>query len=96
MFETAVHNLFFETREKQQEKTLWNARHARDVDFYRQGTLAPEEKKAPKMQSVQDFLKAKIDTEYYNLIVKGLHERERLNLSLADADQLETLSTKNE
>ncbi len=48
------------------------------------------------MQSVQDFLKAKIDTEYYNLIVKGLHERERLNLSLADAEQLETLSTKNE
>jgi len=52
MFETAVHNLFFETREKQQEKTLWNARHARDVDFYKLGTLAPEEKQAPKMQSV--------------------------------------------
>ena len=48
------------------------------------------------MQTVQEFLKSKINTEYYNLIVKGLNDREQLNLSLAGPEQLEDLGVKND
>jgi hypothetical protein len=57
IFENTVHNLFLQTRQKQQEKTLWNGRNGRDPKFAVNGSLGPEEMKRPKMQSAEEFIK---------------------------------------
>jgi hypothetical protein len=57
IFENMVHNLFFETRQKEQEKTLWNGRNGRDQNFAINGTLGPDEVKRPKMQTAEEFIK---------------------------------------
>lgn len=48
------------------------------------------------MQTAEEFIKQQINTEYYNLIISGLHDRENLNLSLADETTLGEIEKKNE
>lgn len=95
LFDNIVHNLFFETRQKQKERTLWNARHGQDRNFATEGTFSVEEAAKPKLQSASSYIQQKINTEYYNLIQAGLLERESINLQQSTAEQLQELDQKN-
>lgn len=95
IFENLVRKVFFNTRQKQNQRTIWNANYGRDAKFATEGQLLPEEVKRPKMQTASDFIQSKINTEYYNLISIGLHDREQLNLNLSNKLRQEEIERKN-
>ncbi len=79
-----IHRLFFKTRQIQCERTLWNAKHSREATWGIDGTFTQEELPKPKLQSAAEYMKEKINTEYYNLIMSGLLDREKLNYELSN------------
>ena len=95
IFENLVHKVFFNTRQKQNQRTIWNASYGRDPKYASEFQFLPSEEKRPKLQTASDFIQSKINTEYYNLISIGLHDREQLNLNLSNKLRQEEIERKN-